>query len=502
MPPRMGGSHARSSFLATLTAAAALALACRRGGGPPYTPADSLKTVRLEAGLRIEPFVSEPAIASPVAMEFDERGRIFVVEMPGYPLDTRPTGRVKLLEDRDHDGRYETVTVFADNLVLPTGVMRWKRGILVTAAPDVWYFEDTDGDGRADVRKVVLTGFAFTNPQHTVNGPVYGLDNWVYLAHEGPAEAIVFKDKFGDEGRPLRFPENSAVAPLDVIHHGVRFRPDRFEVETLAGHSQFGHAFDEWGRYFTLDNSNHARHEVIAARYLKRNPDLLLRSAMQDVSDHGAAAMVYPITRHAEFEMLSEPGQFTSACSLTFVPGGPLATALGRSSLVAEPAHNLVHRDVWSPSGSTFVARRAEEGREFLAAGDAWFRPVNFAPGPDGALYMIDYYRPLIEHPEWGVAHHHHDSPDLYRGSDRGRIYRITAEAQGPPAAPARWPGEATTAERVAMLAEPNIWWRRTAQRLIVDERPPEAPALLRRLFRESSSAVGRLHALWTLEGL
>ena len=175
MPPRMGGSHARSSFLATLTAAAALALACRRGGGPPYTPADSLKTVRLEAGLRIEPFVSEPAIASPVAMEFDERGRIFVVEMPGYPLDTRPTGRVKLLEDRDHDGRYETVTVFADNLVLPTGVMRWKRGILVTAAPDVWYFEDTDGDGRADVRKVVLTGFAFTNPQHTVNGPLYGL---------------------------------------------------------------------------------------------------------------------------------------------------------------------------------------------------------------------------------------------------------------------------------------------------------------------------------------
>src|SRR5204862_392987 len=250
MPPRRSGSHARSSFLATLTAAAALALACRRGGRPPYTPADSLKTVRLEAGLRIEPFVSEPAIASPVAMEFDERGRIFVVEMPGYPLDTRPTGRVKLLEDRDHDGRYETVTVFADNLVLPTGVMRWKRGILVTAAPD-----------------------------------------------------------------------------------------------------------------------------------LKRNPDLLLRSAMQDVSDHGAAAMVYPITRHAEFEMLSEPGQFTSACSLTFVPGGPLATALGRSSLVAEPAHNLVHRDVWSPSGSTFVARRAEEGREFLAAGDAWFRPVNFAAG-------------------------------------------------------------------------------------------------------------------------
>ena len=479
-----------------------LALACRRGGGPPYPPAGSLKTVRLEPGFRIEPFVIEPAIASPVAMEFDERGRIFVVEMPGYPLDTRPTGRIKLLEDRDHDGRYETATVFADGLVLPTGVMRWKRGILVTAAPDVWYLEDTDGDGKADVRKVVLTGFAFTNPQHTVNGPVYGLDNWVYLAHEGPAEAIVFKDKFGDRGRPLRFPEQGGTAPLDVIGHGVRFRPDRFEVETLAGKSQFGHAFDDAGHYFTLDNSNHARHEVIAARYLKRNPDLLLRSAMQNVSDHGAAATVYAITKHAEFEMLTEPGQFTSACSLTFVPGGPLRTALGPSSLVAEPAQNLVHRDVWSPSGSTFVARRAQDGREFLAASDAWFRPVNFAAGPDGALYLVDYYRQLIEHPEWGVTHHHHDSPDLYRGSDRGRIYRITAEAQGPFAAPARWPGDATAEELVAMLAHENLWWRRTAQRLLVDRQSPEAPALLLRLFHESPSAPGRLHALWTLEGL
>jgi putative membrane-bound dehydrogenase-like protein len=486
---------------ASLACALALVLGCRRGGGPPYTAAESLKTVRLEAGFRIEAFVSEPAIASPVAMEFDEGGRLFVVEMPGYPLDTRPTGRVKLLEDRDHDGRYERSTVFAEGLVLPTGVMRWKRGILVTAAPDVWYFEDTDGDGRADIKKVVLTGFAFTNPQHTVNGPLYGLDNWIYLAHEGPAEAIVFKDKFGDRGSGVRFPDRSGAAPLDVNGRGVRFRPETHAVETLSGHSQFGHAFDEWGHYFTLDNSNHARHEVIAARYLERNPDLLLRSAMQDVSDHGAAATVYPITRHAQFEMLSEPGQFTSACSLTFVPGGPLAAALGRSSFVAEPVHNLVHRDVWSPAGATFVARRAQEGREFLAAADPWFRPVNFASGPDGALYLVDYYRPLIEHPEWGVAHHHHDSPALYQGSDRGRIYRITAESQGAPR-PDRLPGDATTPELVGMLAHPNQWWRRTAQRLLVDQQAPEARELLLRLFHESPSALGRLHALWTLEGL
>jgi putative membrane-bound dehydrogenase-like protein len=488
---------------AVVATCAALGAACHRGPiGPPLSPPESLATMRLAPGLRIEVFLAEPAIASPVAMEFDERGRLFLVEMPGYPLDTRPTGRVKLLEDADRDGRYEKVTVFADGLVLPTGVMRWKGGALVTAAPDVWYFEDTDADGRADVKRRVLTGFAATNPQHTVNGPVYGLDNWIYLAHEGPAEAIVFKDKFGDRGRGIRFDDAPGAAPLDAGRQGVRFRPGTRALEALSGRTQFGHAFDDWGRYFTLDNSHHVRHEVIAARYLRRNPDLLLATAMQEVSDHGAAATVFPITRQARFEMLSEPGQFTSACSLTFVPGGPLREALGLSSLVAEPVHNLVHRDVWSPAGATFTARRGEEGREFLAAADAWFRPVNFAAGPDGALYVVDYYRPIIEHPEWTAEHHHRDSPALYQGGDRGRIYRITAAGQGPPRAVAGLPGEAATEALVAMLAHPNLWWRRHAQRLLVDRQPPEAPARLERLFRESPSALGRLHALWTLEGL
>jgi putative membrane-bound dehydrogenase-like protein len=486
-----------------LAALAALAASCHRASsGPPYDPARALATMRLAPGLRLDAFVSEPAIASPVAIEFDEKGRLFVVEMPGYPLDTRPTGRVKLLEDADQDGRYEKATVFADGLVLPTGLMRWKNGLLVTAAPDVWYFEDTNGDGRADVKQRLITGFAATNPQHRVNGPVYGLDNWIYLAHEGPAEAIVFKEKFGDLGTALRFVDGGGSAPVDVGRRAVRFRLDTRQIEALSGRSQFGHAFDDWGRYFTLDNSNHARHEVIAARYLRRNPDLLLASAMQDVSDHGAAATVFPVTRHARFEMLSEPGQFTSACSLTFVPGGPLRDALGLASVVAEPVHNLVHRDVWSPAGATFVARRAEEGRELLASEDAWFRPVNFAPGPDGALYVVDYYRPIIEHPEWTAEHHHHDSPALYQGSDHGRIYRLAAAALGAAAAVKGLPGEATTEGLVGMLAHPNVWWRRHAQRLLVFRRPPEAPALLVRLFRESPSALGRLHALWTLEGL
>jgi putative membrane-bound dehydrogenase-like protein len=455
--------------------------------------------MQLEQGFRIELVAAEPDIVSPVAMDIDENGRIFVVEMPGYPLDTGPTGRIKLLEI-GRDGRIVRSTVFADGLVLPTGVMRWKRGVLVTAAPNVLYLEDTDGDGKADRREVVLTGFAFSNPQHTVNTPIYGLDNWIYLAHEGPAEAIIFKDTFGDRGSDIRFPGKANSPTLRPARLGVRFRPDTLGLETLAGRSQFGHAFDAWGHYFTLDNSNHARHEVIAARYLKRNPNLIVPSAMQNASDHGAAATVYPITRRPTFELLTEVGQFTSACSLTFYLGGAFPRGFERSSFVAEPVHNLVHRDLWSAAGSTFVASRAEAGREFLASSDSWFRPVNFYIGPDGALYVVDYYRKHIEHPEWTSSEHHHGSPDFSAGSDRGRIYRIVAN-DGLPTAPIGL-GRASDEELVSALERPNVWWRRTAQRLLVDRANAAVAGLLVRLFHESRSPLARLHALWTLDGL
>ena len=315
------GISRRASFLAVGAATAALT-ACARKTEPPFAPREALSTFEVEGGFRIEAFAAEPDVASPVAMDFDERGRIFVVEMPGYPLDTRPTGRVKLLEDTNDDGKPDRSSVFADGLVLPNGVMRWKRGVIVTAAPDVLYLEDTNDDGRADVRRKLLSGFAFSNPQHTVNSPVYGLDNWIYLAHEGPAHAIVFKDLFGDAGQDVHFPEASDSKRLPLGRHGVRFRPDTAELEALAGSSQFGHSFDEWGHYFTQDNSNHLRHEVMAARYFARNPDLPIPDVMQNVSDHGSNAMVFAVTQRPRFELLTEPGEFTSACGLTVYTGG------------------------------------------------------------------------------------------------------------------------------------------------------------------------------------
>jgi putative membrane-bound dehydrogenase-like protein len=492
--------HNGRALLSAATAALAF-VACRRATEPPFTPRQALETFRIEKGFRIEPFAAEPDIQSPVAMEFDERGRIFVVEMPGYPLDTNPTGRIRLLEDTNGDGVPDRSTIFADGLVLPNGVMRWKKGILVTAAPDVLYLEDTNDDGRADVKRVVLTGFAFSNPQHTVNSPLYGLDNWIYLAHEGPAEAVVFKDLFGDKGREIRFADEPDAKGLVVGRHGVRFRPELHALEALAGSSQFGHSFDDWGRYFTEENWNHLRHEVIAARYFRRSSDLPVAGAMQDVSDHGRNAKVFAITKRPRFELLTEAGEFTSACALTVYTGGALPRELGSISFVAEPAQNLVHRDVLLPAGPTFTARRAQEGVEFLASTDSWFRPVNLTVGPDGALYVVDFYRKVIEHPEWastGVA----TSPDLYLGRDRGRIYRVVPTGVALPRPGRIDLGHASDVELVTFLQSPNLWWRRTAQRLLVDRGHPQVKSLLEALFAKSTFGLARLHALWTLEGL
>ena len=469
--------------------------------GPPYTPESAKSTFRIETGFRIELMTSEPDIASPVAMDIDEDGRWFVVEMPGYPLDTSPSGRIKLLEDTDGDGKPDTATVFADQLVLPTGVMRWKRGVLVTSAPDLLYLEDTDGDGRADRRSVVVTGFAVTNPQHSVNGPTYTLDNWIQLAYSGGGGALIFPELFGDRGKPLTFPGAPSVAGVDAKGRSVRIRLDPPRVEPRSSDSQYGNTFDAWGHYFTSENNDHIRHEVVPARYLERNPQLPVSAAAHQISDHGGAARVFPITANPQYELLTESGEFTSACSLTVYTGGLFPGEYARSSFVAEPVHNLVHRDVIESSGATFVARRGSQAREFLASTDPWFRPVNFYVGPDGALYVIDYYRARIEHPEWTASEFHKNPAQFTLGRDRGRIYRIVPDGTPVPAARPRL-GSATDQALIAALSHGNLWWRRTAQRLLLDRRSPQIAPALETVARQGASPLGRLHALWTLDGL
>lgn len=471
---------------------------------PPYAPDAALATFAVEPGFRIELFAAEPLVRDPVAMEVDEAGRLYVVEMPGYPMDTAGSGRIKLLTDTDGDGLPDTSTVFADGLVLPNGILRWKQGVLVTDAPDVLYLADTDGDGRADVREVVLTGFARSNPQHNLNTPVYGLDNGVYLAHEGAITPVVYPDLFNDAGTEVYFPArpDGPRLPQNAANRNVRFRPDTFELEALSSESQFGQTFDAWGHHFFTHNVYHIFQEAIAARYLARNPYQLVPDATANIADYGYPAEVFPITRNPQHQLLTDVGVVTSACGITWYLGGAFPQTHTDLVFVAEPVHNLVHAMRMRPGGAVFTASRLHEGREFLASTDSWFRPVNFYGGPDGALYLIDYYRQYIEHPEWmdeaTVA-----SGALYNGSDRGRIYRIVPDGMAPP----RWLnrlalGQAPTDTLVQALHHPNGWWRRTAQRLLVDRQDTTVVPALERLLQQAPSAEARIHALWTLQGL
>lgn len=475
---------------------ALMAASCGKRG-PPLSPEEALGTFQLPSGFRIELAVAEPEIADPVAMAFDPQGRLYVDEMPDYPLDAEPKGRVKVLEDRDGDGRFEYSTVFADQLHFPSGVMAWRDGVLVTSAPDIIYLADTDGDGRADLREVVLTGFAKTNPQLRVNGLQYAIDNWIYVAYPRPIAPVRYKE-FADPGAPIRFPDEPGAAPAEVDSTDVRFRPSRKLVEAAAGNSEFGNAFDAWGNRFTVWNNDHVRHVVVANRYLTRNRYLSVASAMQSVSDHEKAARVYLIADSAANVRDSEKGSFTSAAGISVYTGGAFPPEYEQSFFVCEPAHHLVHHDLLTADGPTFRAQRSRDGAEFLASTDTWFSPAFTTVGPDGALYVVDYYRPILEHPEWIPPEQLYDA-DLYAGSQQGRIYRVVHESA--PASPVPRLGEASSAELVEHLSRPNMWWRITAQRLLVERGDKVVIPPLTEQARNGSETA-RLHALWTLEGL
>lgn len=480
------------------------AVSCNTGEPSPPSAEAVLETFEIAEGFQLELIAHEPLLADPVAMEIDEYGRMYVVQMHGYPLDKSGSGSVRLLSDTDGDGVMDESVTFVDGLMLPNGIMRWKEGILVTDAPYVLYFEDRDGDGKADFRDTVLTGFALSNPQHKVSTPIYGLDNWIYLANEPATSTKIYVDEFGDTGEKVHYPglPDGPVLPQNANGRSVRFRPDRQELEMLSAATQYSNAQDSWGRHFLGNNTNHIYHEVVQARYLTRNPQLEVPSSTQTISAYGMPADVYPITENAEYQIFTSVGVFTSACGVNLYGGGLFPEPFNQVAFIAEPVSNIVHAARILENGATFSAERMYENQEFLASRDSWFRPVNHYVGPDGALYIVDYYRRYIEHPEW-MDEEVVNSGGLYEGKEKGRIFRVVPK--GTPAA--NWSnnlklGDLSNLELSGYLRHPNSWYRRTAQRLLVDRRDTAIVPELRRMAMADTSAYGRLHASWTLEGL
>ncbi|HVE39063.1 MAG TPA: PVC-type heme-binding CxxCH protein [Planctomycetota bacterium] len=468
-----------------VAAVALLGLASGQDPAGPLSPKDALKAFRLQPGFRIDLVAAEPDVMDPVAMAFDEDGRIYVAEMADYPLGP-PSGRIRLLEDTDGDGKIDRVSLFVDKVPYPTGVMPWRGGVLVTAAPDIWFFKDTDGDGKADVRQVVFTGFAEGNQQHRVNGLQFAYDNWIYGTN-------------GDSGGTVR-PGNADGPKVSISGRDYRFRGDYSGFEGAAGRGQFSNTFDDWGNRFINDNSNHIRHTVLPLKYLARNPNLAVANVEEGISDHGGSSVVFPTSKLQERPNDHfAAGHFTSACSPTIYRGASFGPEVQGNVFCCEPVHNLVHRDLLVPKGASFVAKRAYEKEEFLSSTDNWCRPVNLCSGPDGALYVVDMYRAIIEHPQW-IPLEMQKRVDLRAGSDKGRLYRVSAEGAKAGARPKM--STQSAPELVAHFESPNGWWRSTAQRLLIERQDKSAVEPLRKLARESASPLARFHALWTLEGL
>ncbi|MBI3858028.1 MAG: HEAT repeat domain-containing protein [Planctomycetes bacterium] len=469
---------------------ALLALLCQetpREIKSPLTPEQALAEFKTRPGLRVELVASEPEVMSPVAAAFDEQGRLFVVEMLDYPVYDKskpPQGRIKLLEDKDGDGRFETATVFAEGLLMAQGVQPWKGGILVTQAPNVLYLKDSDGDGKADVRETLFSGFAAENPQLRVSFPTFGLDNWIYVAN-------------GQRGGKIKNAAKPESQPIDIGGQDFRFDLVHDRAEAITGFGQFGLTFDDWGHRFVCTNRNHLIPLVIPNAYFKRNPFLAAPGPVTDNQGAGGAARVYPISKAWTLSSVHS-GTFTASCGVFVYRGDLLPREYRGHVFTCEPTGNLIHEEELTPAGGSYTWKPPHEGAEFLASPDNWFRPVSMFPGPDGALYVVDMYRMEVEHPDWVPA----DMKARYNFNhrrDQGRLWRIVPEGKRNPA-PRPALAQVKTPDLVALLDHPDAWWRLTAQRLLIERQDARSWAPLLKMAA-SGDPLGRLHAAWALEG-
>lgn len=471
---------------------------------PPKSPAEALKTFETAGDFHLELVAAEPLVVDPISAAFDADGNLYVTEMRDYPFKPaegeQPLGTVRLLRDTDGDGQFDEGHVFAEHLLWAGGVAPWRGGVFVAAPPDIWYFRDTDGDYRADLREKVFTGFGTENQQAMLNNLVWWLDHKIYGSTAGNGGNI----------RPGDKPEAPAVS---VQARDFRFSPATSQFEAITGTVQFGNTFDDWGNRFLCSESQPLHHVVLPQEYLERNPFLAVPRAIQNVTP--GPVPIYRISpverwRHIRSSRriakneraATSPGAshhvIDAAAGVTIYRGGAYPPDYYGNVFIADGQNNLIHRRILEPQGVSFSSRRADEGKEFVRSSDIWFRPVNFLNAPDGTLYCLDMSREYLEaiHIPLDVVKH----LNLASGRDQGRIYRIAPHGfQSPP--PPRL-GQASVGELVAALESPHGWWRDTAHRLLYERQDRTAVPALRKLAAESRSPQARLYALWSLEGL
>jgi putative membrane-bound dehydrogenase-like protein len=450
-------------------------------------------------GLAISLWAAEPRVVDPVAIAWDHLGRAWVAECRDYPYGVGPGGQtgsaVRCIEDRDGDGAADRSVVFAEGLSYVTSVLPWRDGVLVAAPPDILFLRDTNHDGVADQRDVILTGFRRGVSDSLVNGLRFGLDGRVHGAN-------------GGNGGRLSSPKRPGVV-LDLGDDDFAFDPDTGVVErTGASGGGFGLVMDDWGRFFTTYNIDHIQHRFMNRADVEGRVGFPTVPLTGSISDHEDMARIFPVSiavtrpNHPE-----QAGHFSAAGGMGRVASLRWPAPFQDSVFVCDVVGNLVHRDVLHPRGAAFVASRApdESRSEFIASADPAFRPVGLEMGPDGALYLLDMQRDVIEHPDY-IPAKVREKLDVRAGADRGRIWRVVPRqgTWGPEVAAARM--DWVSADGVRCLEHPDQWWRLTAQRRIIEAKAVQLVPDLRRMLARRDAvpahALGRIHALWTLRSL
>jgi putative membrane-bound dehydrogenase-like protein len=456
----------------------------------PLSPEESMKLVQLPIEFEMELFASEPMIINPMAMAWDERGRLYVIETVDYPNEVRTEGgndKIKILEDTDGDGKADKVTVFADKLNIPTSIMAVNGGILISMAPDFIFLKDTNGDDVADVREVVITGWGKSDTHAGPSNLKYGFDNkiWGVLGYSG------FNGEVG--GKSHSFGQ------------GVyRFTPNASELEYLGSSSN-----NTWGLGFTEDfetflstaNGQHSVYFSMANKFLKRPIFQGSANTVHGIDSHYDMPHLTPFLRQVDWF-----GGYTAAAGHNFYTARSFPESYwNRIAFVAEPTGRVLHKAVINPDGSSY---KEKNGFNILASSDEWFSPVHAEVGPDGALWVADWYDFIIQHNPTPRGFENGEGNayiNPLRDSKNGRIYRISYK--GGKDAKTFDLKDAKPSKLIEALKSDNLFWRMTAQRLIVERKEKSILSDLYSLIgNQSQDKVGingpAINALWALHGL
>ena len=527
----------------------------------PLSPEESASRMRLPDGFRIELVASEPLIQEPSCIAFDEYGRLFVTELHGYNVEGEldvvelnktgkldrevrrlrwefiggevaekakqlQFGKLKLLTDKDGDGRMDSAEVWADDLPPAYGVIPAHGGVVVVAAPDILFFADRDGDGKADVRKTIFTGFHKREMERGINNPRRGPDNWIYVGAGGHGGTIRRPESIYDD-------DAKELPPVELSHSDFRINLVLREIEPVTGRvGTFGLAMNDVGDRFPCSGGQPAVYALpMDYKLLARNPWVKTPSMNYNAANYNSGFRIsdphpWRVQRRSDPAWIkfygnreTDSNYFTGGCGGEIYNADVFPKQYRGNFFYCEPSLNIVHRCELTRDGAGYQARRAagEEESEFLASTDQWFRPMNLRTGSDGALYIVDMYREIIEDYS-AIPRFLQQQYGLDRGRDKGRIWRLIAN-DVPSAkslvsftAGLRFVHHLSSEKLVELLESPNVWNRNAAQRLLLENydrrgRPRilmdfDVGAVLRKLLRETRSPLARIHALHLLSNI